>query len=156
MQKERGFTLLELTAILVVMAILGGVFIAFRYSVLNSVSVALQAQGLQSNLDYLRARALGYHQSIQVLFDPDGSACNIANQPTYCLITTGILFPGTQYTYVLLPSDIVLSVNQLPSNILTFGQDGLPTTNGVITISSADGGAHSVLMSSGSGSIILN
>jgi prepilin-type N-terminal cleavage/methylation domain-containing protein len=152
--KTRGFTLLELIIVIIIVSILGLVMVTALPSSANKLPA--QAQALINNLRYIQFAAISKDTSYRVNLSATGYDFTSANG------LTNISHPASGSNTISLDGDVSLSWNNavLPNNYIVFNYLGVPysdaamttplTSNAILTLT-VGGSSMNVVVTAGTG-----
>ena len=120
--KTRGFTLLELVAVLIIVGIVSSiVFVSWPG---NTTNLDGQAQQLANDLRYVQSLAMTNEQSYRVNFSATQYTFTESNG------TTAVPHPAAGGSNVItLGAGMVLSTANLPNSYILYDKNGIPYTN---------------------------
>jgi prepilin-type N-terminal cleavage/methylation domain-containing protein len=144
-EKARGFTLIEIIAVLILIAIVSVVVLS-RGTSTAEVDLKASAEALRSHIRYVQMRAMNMNCDTTVA--TCGTTCNAAfgistTNPYYmfrdCSTDSKVALPGASGDTISLPS-MTLNATNAPNNLITFDDWGRPCSdlNGQTPITTAD------------------
>lgn len=127
--KEKGFTLIELITVLVIMGIVMAIALSRGTSTADA-DLRAKTEALKSHIRYVQMRSMN--------MTPSNSACNApfgitaSSNPYYmfrdCNTANQVTLPGADGPTVSL-SGVTISAANAPNNIITFDEWGRPCTD---------------------------
>ena len=135
--QNRGFTIIEIIAVLIVMGILSAVAIS-RFSSLSAFEVKSEADVVKTRLRLAQSRAMGTNSVWGIKFDTPG---------TYFLFRNGttadqIAFVGEDSVTAALPSGVSVT-----TGVVSFDQWGVPHTDAAAAVPQS--GTRTISLSGG-------
>ncbi|KAF1005226.1 MAG: hypothetical protein GAK28_03478 [Luteibacter sp.] len=143
---HRGFTLLELMVVIVVIAVLLAIAVPTLRTVTRKSYVSSVVNSIIGDMQFARAEAANRHQFVSICRSSTGTSCDTSGvnyDAGYIVYAYNASASGANQAYnastagmVLLrvgPAQTNVSVQATDGNIVTFGQTGLPVPNGTRT-----------------------
>ena len=142
-RRLRGFTILELMVVMIVMAVLLALAVPTFRSVTRKSYVSSVVNSLIGDMQYARAEAANRHQFVSICRSSTGSSCDTSSvnyDAGYIVYAYNAAAAGANQVYNASTAGMVLlrvgatqvnvSVQATDGNVITFGQTGLPIANG--------------------------
>jgi prepilin-type N-terminal cleavage/methylation domain-containing protein len=147
---QKGFTLIELVMVIVLITILAGTAIVTWPG--TKINLNAQAQQLASDIRYAQSLAMTHGQRYRL---------NFTSTTTYTITTTAgvaVPFPVTGDTSVTLGTGITLTLppTNLLNNLIAFDGLGIPYTNSTATTALASAATITLSASPNSNTIQIN
>jgi prepilin-type N-terminal cleavage/methylation domain-containing protein len=139
-RNSRGFTLIEVIAVLVILSIIAVAVISREGSTANT-TLKSSAEALKSHISFTQMRALNSDASncaASFGMTISGTGYSMFRITNTCLDVTNLVLPGAENTSgVTLPSGMSVSATPSPLSTFTFDRWGIPHPDAIGTATSS-------------------